>query len=128
MIIEYVAEGGDATPAILIYGRDWEACQSLEQSFQNLSQGKVKQVAIHLIPKFDAKDGVKLTARVADTDAGVIAGDGPNNFDISLSKASWARIAQALQPFCRPLPEEQDTAQQLDRSGKIALTIATDKL
>jgi len=128
MVIEYVAEGGESTPAVLIYGRDWEACQSLEESFQHLAEGKVKQVAIHLIPSFESRDALKLTARVSDKDAGVVATSGSNDFEISLTKQSWARTAQALQPFCRPLSEDQDTVAQLDRSGKIALTISTDKL
>ncbi|HYF52511.1 MAG TPA: hypothetical protein VEJ63_24095 [Planctomycetota bacterium] len=127
MTIEYISEGGDVTPAVVIYGRDWEACQSLEEGFQHLAEGKVKQVAVHLIPKFESRDGIKLIARVGEKDSGVTSSSA-KDFEISLTKQSWARTAQALQPFCRPLPEDDDTVAHLDRSGKIALTIATEKL
>jgi hypothetical protein len=127
MKIEFMADGGESTPAIVIYGRNWEACQSLEEGFQHLATGKVKQVAVHLIPGFDVEKGLTLTARAGGADTGVTT-SGERSFDCTLTVQAWDKAAKALQPFCRPLPENDDALATLDRSGKIALVIGTERL
>jgi hypothetical protein len=127
MKIEFIAEGGESTPAVAIYGRNWEACQSLEEGFQHLATGKVKQVAVHLIPGFDAEKGLKLTVRAGSSETGVTSA-APNAFECTLTPKNWGKAADALRPFCRPLPEDDDAIAILDRSGKIALVVATERL
>lgn len=124
MKIEYLPDGGDLTPLVLLYGRDWEACQTLAEGFQHLADGKVRQVLVHAVPGFEALGGVTLTARVGDKDIGVNPA-GEHAFECVLSKAGWKRVAEALQPFCRPQSEDSDAHQALDRSGKVSLVVAT---
>jgi hypothetical protein len=127
MKIEFIAEGGESTPAVVIHGRNWEACQSLEEGFQHLANGKVKQVAVHSIPGFDPEKALKLTLRAGGSDSGVTTSGG-NAFECVLTPKTWGKAAETLHPFCRPLPEDDDAIATLDRTGKIALVVATERL
>jgi hypothetical protein len=124
MVIEYIAEGNQA-PMVLIYGRDWEQCQTLCDTCGNLAEGRVKRAALHSLPGFECVSNCQLWAKVGDADRGIDVQQSGNVFECVLTAKNWARMAELLQPLCRPQPEETDIFHQLDRSGAVALLAAT---
>lgn len=125
MIIEFFPEGKGASPLVLIFGRDWEQCQTFCEMCEHLAQGTVKRAALHSLPGFECAGGCQLWAKVAPEDAGIAKPREGLVFECALTRASWARMAELLQPLCRPQPEETEIVHQLDKSGPVSLKIAT---
>jgi len=126
MFIEYFPEGRGDTPMLLLYGRDWEQCQTLCDCCLHLAEGKVKRVALNSLPGFECIGGCQLWGAVAGQDFGVTLPPGSDKiFECRLTRPVWGHMAELLQPLCRPQPEETDIFHTLDRHGAVALVVST---
>lgn len=111
---------------LLLYGRDWEQCQTLCDGCEHLAEGKVKRVALHSLPGFECIGGYQLWGRVSEQDQGLARpAQDEKLFECRLTRQAWARMAELLQPLCRPQPEETEIFHQLDHSGEVSLVVST---
>src|SRR5689334_8746130 len=98
--IEFIPDGSDDAPLILIWGYDIGATRELFHAIRAIRDGREQQVAIHNLPRFGGVGGVEMFAKMSDTATGVIQRRKDLVFDWQLSDEKWQRVEDLLAPFC----------------------------
>jgi hypothetical protein len=124
--IEFIPDGSDDAPLILIWGYDIHATRDLFHSIRALRDGREQEIAIHKLPRFAGVGGVEVFAQMSATDAGVTKRREGTVFDWRLSDEEWQKVEDLLAPFCdryaAPGP-----FQWLNDSGKISVVFSTGR-
>ncbi len=125
MEVEFIANGSQDCPIILIHGSDRRDIQRLGECFDQLANGAIKDLDILTIPGFSSVHCRQLLAAVSSRDVGVQK-IGPSFFKWKLTPASWSNVAGLVEPFWREeLPSHRH--QYLNQLGDISVIMSTDK-
>lgn len=124
--IEFIPDGSDDAPLVLIWGYDISGTRELFHAIRAIRDGREQEIAIHKLPRFEGVAGIEMFARVSDNGGGVTHRRGAAIFDWELSDEKWQRVEDLLAPFCdryaAPGPFHW-----LDNSGKISVIFSSGK-
>lgn len=124
MKIEFIADGSQDCPLLLVYGRETAAFRRLAEALQRLADGASK-VDVHDALDPISPERIRLSASVADRDIGVVQVS-PGAFEWQLTSASWDNVAGLLEPFWRE-PVQQHIHQCFGHAGGIRVVVSTDR-
>jgi hypothetical protein len=119
--IEYMAEGSDDAPLILIWSEKSRAACQLLNGINRLKDGDCNVLRIHDLSGFEAVEGVELHATVNASVSGLIQ-TSPRKFNWRLSKEGWQTVADLLAPFC---DSHNPGSYQWLHNGKLSLVFST---
>jgi hypothetical protein len=124
--IEFIPDGSDDAPLILIWGYNIPASRELFHAFRALRDGTEQEIAIHRLPQFEGVGGVEMYAQISESDVGIEQRTRGLVFDWRLSDIGWQRVEGFLAPFCgryaAPGP-----FQWLDESSKVSVIFSTGR-
>src|SRR5512136_2121427 len=98
--IEFIAEGTEYAPFILVWGYDIAATRELFHALRALRLEWEDEIAIHALPRFAGVEGVELYAQRADSDRGIIRRGQSRVFDWQLTPEGWQNVEGVLGGFC----------------------------
>ena len=125
MKIEFLADGSQDCPLILIHGQGIIVVRRLAEVLHRLADGAVCRADLHGTAGLVAPGGIRLTASVSRWDVGVVEVS-PASFEWQLTEGSWDNVAGLLEPFCRG-PVEEHRHQYIEQAGDIAVIVSTDR-
>jgi hypothetical protein len=125
MKIEFIAEGAQDCPLILIHGRETVVVRQLAEEFRRLADGTSCRADVHDIFHRASLDEIRLTASASGWDIGVVQVS-PAIFEWRLTAVSWDNAVGLLEPFWLA-PSEEHTHQYLDQAGDISVIVSTDR-
>jgi hypothetical protein len=126
MRLEYLADGSLDCPLIRLYDFDAAAATRLRRLVTSLSDGSVGRVVLDERQKITLVDGCKLALVAGASDHGVVRMAASNQFECVLTPASWANVAELIEPFCKP--GAPNGFQWLDETSDISLLLSPDGL
>ncbi len=121
MRLQFISEGSQDSPLILITCNRPQAVAALAAALRRTSSGPVE---LHRLPGVDAADGLSFVAHANPRDLGVRRGAG-GGLDWLLSESGWEEVAGLLEPFAEP-NRTADGFQLLNRHGGPKVIISTN--
>jgi len=120
MKLEYLSEGSPDCPLIRLYRFTQEEALRLRAIVNELSNGHLQYLALHIQPGIEPIDECQLLMKRDKLDQGIVQ-RAPRRFECVLSEAGWRDVSLLLEPFC-----ETDTRgfQWLVEKGPISLLIS----
>jgi len=102
-VLEFVPEGVDDFPLVLLSDSTPEKAEKLSQALTPLVTDNNAVVDIHTLTFVSPVDGCRLSAKVIDEDIGpILIGNTKNHFTWELTCQSWEYILALLGPFTEP--------------------------
>ncbi len=103
LILEYIPEGADLSPLVLLSDSTPEKAEKLSQALANLVADNNAVVDIHALPFISPVDGCRLSAQVIDKDIGaVLIENTKNHFAWQMTSEGWKWILALLDRFAEP--------------------------
>ena len=103
LVLEFIPEGFDAFPLVLLSDSTPEKAEKLSQALANLVADNNAVVDIHTLPFVSPVDGCRLSAQVSDKDIGaVLIENTKNHFTWELTHQGWEWVLAFLGPFTEP--------------------------
>ena len=127
MRIEYFEPSDQDGPAILIYGNEPEAVETLIAAVRALSEGSQERVAVHQLPEFESIDGCELFLIATMSDRGVRLIAPPLSFECSIRPLWWENVLGLLEPFRGSFTSHRHQYLDCGWSSDIQLIISTNR-
>jgi hypothetical protein len=127
MKIEHFEPSAQDGPAILIYGNEPEAVETLIAAVHTLSQGSQERVAVHQLPGFESVDGCELFLAATKSDRGVRLIAPPLSFECSIRPLWWDNVLGLLEPFRGPFTSHHHQYLDYGWSSDFQLIISTHR-
>lgn len=124
--IEFIPDGSDDAPLLLIWGYDIQATRELFHAIRAMRDGREKEIAIHKLPQFEGVGGVDVFAQMSEPGTGVVQRQAEAVFDWRLSDEKWQRVEDLLAPFCNRYAAP-GPFQWLDDCGRISVIFSTGR-
>lgn len=120
MKLEFLSEGSPDCPLIRLYSFTRSEVLHLKYIADQLSTGKLQEIALHNEPGIESVDDCRVSLRLDKCDTGITQA-APRRFVCTLSDEGWLDVSTFLKPFC-----ETDTTgfQWLVDEGPISLLIS----
>ena len=122
MKIEFIADGVQDAPVMLIHSGTPQFTSVLRDACLSLSNSTDDSVALHDLEGIEC-EGITITAQAAKRSAGMVQ-IGPNSFQWSLTPLWWENVTGLLEPFCESMFNGH---QYLDNKGEITVIISTNR-
>ena len=122
MKLEFLSEGSPDCPLIRLYSFNRPEVLRLREIADQLSHGKLHQIALHEERSVEPVRGCQLYLRLGSRDDGIVQ-NAPQSFQCIMSEEGWLDVSFLLEPFC-----ETDTSgfQWLVDKGPISLLISAN--
>ena len=102
-VLEFVPEGIDDFPLVLLSDSTPEKAEKLSQALTPLVTDNDAVVDIHTLPFVSPVDGCRLSAKVSDEDIGaVLIENTKNHFKWRLTCQGWELVLALLGPLTEP--------------------------
>ena len=124
--IEFIPDGSDDAPLVLIWGYDIPATRELFHAIRAIRDGREQEISFHKLPRFEGVGGIELFAQMSDTGVGITQRPGKAVLDWRLSDEKWQRVEDLLAPFCDRY-SAPGPFQWLDASGTISVIFSTGR-
>ncbi len=126
--IEFIPDGSEDAPLLLIYGDDIPSARELFHSIRSLWSDRRSSIAIHDLPGFVGVGDVELYFHLSDKNSGVIQSQERFRFDCYLSADMWEHVEGLLEPFCdRYYRSGEHRYQWIMDSGEISVIYSTQR-
>jgi hypothetical protein len=119
--IEYMPDGSDDAPLILIWSEHAYAARELLNAINRLKDGDCEVLRIDELPGFEAVENVELHATLTKRVSGLTR-ERPGKFRWELSHESWQTVVDMLAPFCE---SHVPGSYQWLHNGNISLVFST---
>ena len=126
MYLEFIPEGSQFCPLLILYPSIPEEAEKLYQALTNLVTDNNAVVDIHGLPFISPVDGCRLSAQVIDEDIGaVLIEKTKNHFTWQLTCQGWEWVLKLLYPFTEPDSRGQHWLGPDDETSNIDVILST---
>ena len=103
LVLEFIPEGSDDCPLVLLSDSTPEKAEKLSQALTPLVTDNNAVVDVHTLPFVSPVDGCRLSAKVIDEDIGAILIEGTkNHLTWELTHQGWEWVLALLSRFTEP--------------------------
>ena len=126
MYLEFISEGSQYCPLLLLYPSIPEEAEKLYQALTNLVTDNNAVVDVHALPFISPVDGCRLSAQVIDEDIGaVLIERTKNHFTWQLTCKGWEWALKLLYCFTEPDSRGQHWLEPDDETSNIDVILST---
>lgn len=126
MYLEFIPEGSQHCPLLILYPSIPEEAEKLYQALTGLAADNNAVVNIHALPFISPVDGCRLSAQVSDENLGtVLIENTKNHFTWQLTCQAWEFVLELLYCFTEPDCSGYQWLEPDDNTSNISVIIST---
>ena len=123
--IELLEDGARNRPVLLIWGTQQAGFGSLQEAFERLATGQIREVDLGQLVGFQSVGGVRLVAAAGPSDLGARKTSSVGSIRWEARSSTWDNIAGLVEAFATAASEQQYRFQWLDQSGDAEVIVST---